>query len=496
MSSARHPTAGPVIDGKIHPVEPDRAVPIRNPARRSETVGHVAMAAPEDVGAAVGAAESASAIWAARSARERAELLLAAASAIEEGVDERAELLTREHGKPVGEARMDAGGAVKILRYYAGLAERFDPPEVTEDERGRVVRTRVPYGPTAVIAPWNAPVYLSFLMVAPALLAGNTVVIKPSEVVPLACTETLAIAATELPPGVLNVVLGDAEVGAALAEHPAIARISFTGSVPTGRALMRAAADSIKGISLELGGNDPALILEGARITDELVSELVKGVYTGTGQICYNVKRIYVHASHHDEFVERFAAAVDELVVGDGRDPRTTLGPLATEAQFRSVCALIDRTEREGAEVRRLGRKLDPGSWEDGLFLLPTVVTGVQPGAEIVTCEQFGPTVPILPFDELDEAVRLANASEYGLAASVWDDDVDHAFEVAERVDAGTVFVNVHRVGASDISMEFGGRRQSGLGRGHGYVALEEASEIKVIAQRTDLSAYRPHEGT
>lgn len=450
------------------------------------------MAAQEDVERAVRSSTVAYPVWASIAAEERAAMMLAAADALDASVEERARLLCQEHGKPLSEALMDAGGASKILRYYAGLAEQFATPVVTEDHRGRIIRRRIPYGPTAVIAPWNAPIYLSMLMIAPTLVAGNTVVAKPSEMVPLACFDTLETLAKHLPEGVLNVVFGDATIGAALAAHPAIARISFTGSIPTGRALLEIAAQSIKPVSLELGGNDPALILEGARITDELIDELVKGVYSGSGQICYNVKRLYVHTSHYADFVDRFCSAVDELVVGDGLAPETTLGPVATVPQHDAVTSLLRRAEEGGAEVHRLGRPLDASAWDDGLFILPSVVTRAQADAEIVACEQFGPTVPIVPFEEESEAIRLANASDFGLAASVWDEDVDHAFEVAEQVDAGSVFVNIHRVGASDVSMEFGGRRQSGLGRGHGYVAVEEASEIKVIAQRTDMSQYRP----
>lgn len=491
-----HATAPIVIGGRDRPLDERRRRAVIDPAHRDRIVGHVAMGTARDVDDAVAAATQALPSWRELTAVERADALCAAATAIEAEVDVRARLLTREHGKVLHEATHDAMGAVRILRYYAGLAERYDRPDVSDDERGRIIRTRTPFGVVAVIVPWNAPIYLGFLMLVPALLAGNTLVVKPAEEVPLALADTLRLLISRLPPGVVNVVPGvGEEAGRALSLHPDVRKISFTGSIATGQALMRAAASTIKGLSLELGGNDPAVILEGARITDELVSELVRGVYSGSGQICYNVKRIFVHRSHHDDLVARFTDAVNDIVVGDGLDPAATMGPVTTEEQFRFVTRLLERTSSAGGLVRTVGRKLDPAGWDDGLFLLPSVVTGVAPQEDIVTCEQFGPTVPILPFDDTEEAVVLANAGEYGLAASVWDDDVDHAFAVADRIDAGSVFVNIHRVGASDVCMEFGGVKQSGLGRGHAWIAVEESCQTKIIAQRCDLSAYGPPAG-
>lgn len=487
-------TAPIIIGGGPRPLDRSRAIEVIDPASR-EVVGHSAVAGPAEVDEAVTSAKEAFPAWGASSAAERAEHLRAAADAIAAGTADRARLLTREHGKVLWESNVDTEGAARILRYYADLADRYDTPDVIEDERGRVVTKRAPFGVAAVIVPWNFPVILGFLMLSPALLAGNTVVVKPPEDVPLAFTDTLRVLAASLPPGVVNVVPGvGRETGQALSEHPDVRKISFTGSIPTGQALMRAAASNIKSISLELGGNDPAIVLEGAHVDDALISELVRGVFTSSGQICYNVKRIYVHRTHHDKFVQAFVDAADGIVVGHGLDPRSTIGPLTTEAQFRFVTDLVERTRRTGATVRTVGQKLDPDRWDDGYFVLPSVVTDIAPGDELVTCEQFGPVVPILPFDDEDEVVHLANATDFGLAASVWDDDVDHAFAVADRIDAGTVFVNVHRVGASDLSMPFGGFKQSGLGRGHGYVAVEECSEVKVVAQRVDMSAYVPRE--
>lgn len=412
-------------------------------------------------------------------------MLLAAASELEATNAHRAELLTREHGKPLSEAGHDVGGAPRILRYYAGLASRYGTPDVSDGELGRIEKWRRPMGPMAIIVPWNAPVYLAYLMIAPALLAGNTLVVKPPSFTPLALTDTLAVLDSLLPDGVVNVVPGPGPtVGSALALHPEVRGIRFTGSTETGKQLMRQAAGTVKNIGLELGGNDPAVVLEGATISDQLVTEFVRGVYGGTGQICYNIKRIYVHRSRFEDFVGRFTQAVSEMVVGDGLDPTVDMGPLNNQPQYTFVTNLVERTRSRGADVVTVGIAHDEEAWDQGWFMRPSVVTGVSQDDEIVKCEQFGPVVPVLPFEHEEEAVRLANQTEFGLAASVWDDDVDHAFEVAGRIEAGTVFVNVHRVGASDVAMEFGGFKQSGLGRGHGWAALEESSELQVIAHR------------
>lgn len=467
---------------------PENSVPVINPARTEEVVGHVAIGAAEDVNDAVAAADEALPAWAALGVAERARLLLRAAEGIEAGVPDRSRLLTREHGKVLWESRADAMGAVRILRYYAGLAEKYAQDEVIEDERGRIVMTRRPMGVGAVIVPWNYPVLLAFLMIAPALLAGNTLVVKPSEVTPLALDDTLRVLTDELPSGVVSAVPGYGhQVGSALVRHSRVRKVSFTGSVDTGRAIMREASSNVKNLGLELGGNDPAIVLESASIDNEMISELIRSVFTSSGQICYGVKRIYVHRTHYGDFAERFTQAADEIVVGDGLDDRSTIGPLNNEHQFGFVRKLVEETEQSGATVRTVGRKLDPTSWDEGYFLLPSIVTGLDPGAELVTCEQFGPVVPILPFSDEEEAVRFANDTEFGLAASVWTDDIDHGFDVARRIEAGTAFVNIHRVGASDVSMPFGGFKQSGIGRGHGFVALEENSELQTLAHRIDM---------
>jgi aldehyde dehydrogenase len=464
-------------------------VPVPNPARRHEVVGEVAMGTAEHVDRAVRAARQAFPAWAALGPVERARQMAEVAAALDPHVPALAHLLTQEQGKVLWESRVDVGGAGHILRYYTTLADRLAADEVfRQDGRGTVWIGRRPMGVTGVIVPWNSPVYLAFLGIAPALLAGNTLVVKPSELAPLALGEVLAIVARHLPAGVVNVVPGAGEAGAAIAGHPEIRKVFFTGSTGTGRQVLREAAGNLKNVSLELGGNDPAIVLESATVTDRLVDELVQGVYSASGQICFAVKRIYVHQAHHREFVDRYLDAVDRIVVGDGLDPRATMGPVNNVAAFDRITALVERTRGQGATVHELGSRLDPDGWGDGLFLAPTVVTDIEPGADLVTCEQFGPVVPVLPFRDDEEALGMANDSEFGLGASVWSDDRGHALDVARRIESGSVFLNAHRIGVSDVSMPFGGFKSSGVGRGHGIPALEACTEMQTIADYVDVS--------
>ncbi|MET8354180.1 MULTISPECIES: aldehyde dehydrogenase family protein [unclassified Micromonospora] len=480
--------ASVVVAGEVLPSEYQ---PVHNPARTDEVVGTVAIGTADHVDRAVAAASAAFGAWSTASPYERADRLRAAAAEIAEHALDLSELLTREQGKVRWESKIDVGGAAHILGYYAGLADQLADDDVfRRDARGTIYTGRRPMGVTGVIVPWNSPVYLAFLGIAPALLAGNTVIVKPSEYAPLALGRVLDLLARHLPAGVVNTVPGGAEAGSAIARHPLIRKVFFTGSTATGQQVMRDAAGNLKNISLELGGNDPAIVLETARIDDTLVDELVRSVFTATGQICFDVKRIYVHESHYVDFVARYVAAADRIVVGDGLDPGTTMGPVNNRPQYERLQGLIERTRASGATVRTVGTRLDPAGWDRGLFLMPSVVTDVEPGAEIVGCEQFGPVVPVLPFTTDEQAVRLANDTEFGLSASVWSADRAHALGVARQLQCGSVFLNVHRMGASDVSMPFGGFKSSGIGRGHGMAALEACTETQIIADYVDVSAF------
>jgi aldehyde dehydrogenase len=276
--------------------------------------------------------------------------------------------------------------------------------------------------------------------------------------------------------------------GAALAAHPDIRRLSFTGSIESGKSVMRNASGNLKNLGMELGGNDPAIVLGDARITESLMSEFMAAVFSSSGQICYNVKRIYVERSVYGDFVEAFTETASRIVVGDGLDSRSTIGPLTTKAGFDRLVALRESAKSRGASVNIVGHRLDPAGWDAGYFMLPSIVTSIGARDELVTDEQFGPVIPILPFDRVDDAVAQANDTEYGLAASVWSADVERAREVARRLQAGNVFINVHRVGASPMEVPFGGMKQSGVGRNHGLRAVKDGMEEQAIIDFGDTS--------
>lgn len=479
----------PFIDGKD--IEDADRQEVRNPARRTEVVGHVASGTAGLVDAAVRAAQAAQHDWSRMSCADRADLLAEGADQIEELLADAAPGLTREHGKVLWEANKDISTAPRILRYYAREVREFSFESRERDERGLIIEHRRPFGVVGIIAPWNSPIPLCFLMTVPALVTGNTVVVKPAMEVPLTVVRALRVLASALPPGVLNIVLGGgAEAGQALVRHPGVRKISFTGSTLTGQAILVDCAHQIKNATMELGGNDAAVILPECPITDSLVDELIRGTFTTSGQVCYNVKRIYVHESAHDALVKRYTAAADEIVVGDGLESEVTIGPLATPAQFAKVNDLLEVTRISGATVTTVGRKHDPESWDGGHFIAPTVVTDIPQSAELVQTEQFGPVIPILRYGTEQQAIEMMNDTPFGLGGSLWTPEVDRALELANQIESGTVFVNLHRVGASDVSMPFGGIKESGMGRTHGRVAMEESCELQVFAHRPELSAF------
>jgi acyl-CoA reductase-like NAD-dependent aldehyde dehydrogenase len=468
------------VNGKS--VASDHYFEVRDPGNFSEVVGTVAAASARHVDDAVTAAYHAGHSWRNVPLRERLNLLLEAASAMEAIAEQLATTLVREQGILLVETVRDVANGVQTLRETAGIAEAFMQDETFEDGETLIRLEKAPIGVVAAIIPWNAPMGLAMTKVGPALACGNTLVLKPSPFAPIALSQALQVIAGFFPPGVVNIVNGDGECGPTLTRHPLVRKVSFTGSVATGKAVMAAAAESIKNIGLELGGNDPAIILDDAK-AEEVVPELIRRIFPRSGQVCYAVKRIYVPAALHDKFHEALCAGIDQLQVGYGLDPRATLAPVNNRNQFNFIQGLLERTRSSGATVRELGGKVDPATWNNGYYLRPAVISNVAPNAEVVTCEQFGPIIPLVPYRTEDEAIDMANSTEHGLASSVWTSDFDRGMQLAKRIEAGLTFVNSHaRTSLGDRHLPFGGVKQSGIGRVRTTIGMAEYIEYHAIS--------------
>lgn len=475
-----------IIDGEWREASGGRMYDVNNPAHPHEVVGRAALASRDDVRQAIEAAHRAFPAWAAMSYAERAERLTAAAAPLaadENRLQQMVRLFTREHGKILKES------AIEFSRFgdrfawpVAQAATLAEDRKLTGPPRDTII-TRQPRGVAAQIVPWNWPISLLGVKVPPALMTGNTVVIKLAEQSPLAPMQLLKILADGLPPGVINVIASPpSEIGDEMISNPLVRKISFTGSIKTGKHIMKVAADTLKAITLELGGNDAALVLDDAELDNEAIDRFVNGSFMTAGQICMAVKRIYVHRSRYDEFVEKFSAAVDRIVVGDGTDPSVTMGPLNNERQLKVVQDLIEDSRKTGATVRELGQIADRENYGEGYFQRPVIVTDCDEQSRIVQEEQFGPVVPILMFDTDEQAIREANDTEFGLCSSVWTADRDRAVSIARRLEAGYTYINGHGPMAQDHRGPFGGMKQSGIGRVLGFEGMNEFMEPHSIS--------------
>ncbi|MEU4655715.1 aldehyde dehydrogenase family protein [Streptomyces sp. NPDC023723] len=409
---------------------------------------------PDELDAVVGRAHAAWRGWrtdpAARSAALRA-----AADAVAAAGPELAPLLTREQGKPLAESYLEVDRTAARLRYFAELAPR--PRTITD---GRPVHSEIrwrPLGPVAGIVPWNFPLQLAAAKFAPALAAGNTMVLKPSPYTPLATRLLVSVVAGALPADVLTVVTGREPLGARLASHPGIRHVTFTGSGPTGRAVARGAADSLARVTLELGGNDAAVLLADVAV-ERIADRLFWAAYRNCGQVCMAVKRVYAPAGRYAEVVEALAERAKSVVVGAGLDPGTELGPVNNAAQLARVAQCTARALADGARAAAGGHRLD----RPGYFFAPTVLADVPAHSAVVTREQFGPVLPVLPYTDLDAAVDAANGTGFGLGGSVWGTDLDRAEEVAGRLECGTAWINHHA--ELSLAQPFAGVKESGVG--------------------------------
>ena len=436
-----------------------------NPARFTEVVGRVSTVDAAGASAAVEAAHTAFSAWRHVDVADRCAQLLVAADAVGATTEGLGPLLARELGKVVGDCRGEMGFASACLRSVAASAPGIVADRTVSDDAGRLTVQHLPFGVVAAIVPWNAPLILSILKVAPALACGNTAVVKPSPLAPLAVTRALRSIADALPLGVLSVIHGGAEVGETLVGHRLVRKVAFTGGGVTARLVGATAARAITPVVMELGGNDPAIFLDDAPFDGAAMERVVFGTFLTSGQVCMAAKRLYVPRARADEFTDAYVSAAERVLrLGDPLDPTVTVGPMASPQQRSFVADLVGDAASRGATIHELGTVADV-DLEGGWFLRPTLVTGVDDDWPIVADEQFGPTVPLCLYDDLDDAIARANDSELGLASSVWSADEDRAFDVAHRLEAGMTFINCHNRAGMSLRAPFGGVKQSGSGR-------------------------------
>lgn len=469
------------VDGGWHAAASMARVEVTDPAT-VEVWGSAPDCGPDDVEAAVRSADRAfrAGPWPRLAASHRAECLSRMAGLLEQRADELAWTISLENGSPLAETRGAAANAASILRYFATLASLLEAEDVRPNPGHpgleSVVR-REPVGVCALIAPWNFPINLVVTKLAPALLAGCCVVVKPAESTPLSVRFVVAAAAAAgIPPGVVNLVTGGAGTGEALVRHPLTAKVAFTGSTAVGRRIGAACGELLKPVTLELGGKSAALVLPDADL-DHLASVLVRSCLRNNGQTCYTAARMLVPAARHDEIADRVSAVVAAAPVGDPFHNATVFGPLATRAQYERVLGHLADARAEGAVVATGGRALDGPGW----FVQPTVLTEVTPSMRVAREEVFGPVLTLLRYRTIDEAVELANGTDFGLGGVVFSADPDAAVEVADRMDTGSVGINVF---ASNHAAPFGGRHDSGLGTEYGPEGLAAYLSLKSIHRR------------
>jgi acyl-CoA reductase-like NAD-dependent aldehyde dehydrogenase len=440
-----------------------------------EVVGRVAFGSPEDLDRAVARARAAQPGWAARSDAERVDLLLRAADAVEAAAEPLAELLSREQGKPLNgpNARFEVGACAAWLR--ATAATELPGGPVFDDADTHAVLHYRPVGVVGAIGPWNWPMMITVWQVAPALRMGNTVVVKPSEYTPLSVLALVRVLDSVLPADVLTAVAGEGDVGARLSGHPDVDKVMFTGSTATGQAIIRSSADTVKRLTLELGGNDAGIVLPDVD-PRAIAEDLFWGAFINTGQTCAALKRLYVHSDVYDEVCAALTDVARAMPMGRGLDEQNVLGPLQNRAQYEIVARLVDAAREAGAKILVGG---DPDPDAPGFFYPATLVADVDDDNPLVAEEQFGPALPIVRYADVDSAVAMANRLDVGLGASVWSSDREAARAVAARLEAGTVWINSH--GGVHPMIPFGGVKKSGYGLEFGVEGLKAVAVPQVI---------------
>jgi aldehyde dehydrogenase (NAD+) len=447
----------------------------------------------DDVAAAVEAAKRAfRGPWRALPAMGRAGLLRAVARKIAEHAEELATIECRDNGKPIAEARAgDLPSVSEMMNYWAGAADKIHGETIEVSKTSFNFTLHEPLGVVGLIVPWNSPLAILAAKVGAALAAGNTVVLKPAE---QASASILAIAplfdAAGFPPGVVNVVAGTgAEVGDALVSHPLVGRIAFTGGPEAGRMIAQKAAQHMKRVTLELGGKSPNIVFDDADL-DQAVKGVVAGIFAASGQTCVAGSRLLVQETIHDAFLERLRAFVADVRFGHPADPQTQIAPISTRPQMEKIRAYVDIARREGARLVAGGEPASVPGYPNGLFYRPTIFADVRNDMRIAQEEVFGPVLAVIRFRDEDDAVRIANDTQFGLAAGVWTQSMRRALAMADRVRAGTVWVNNYR--STSTTSPFGGFKMSGIGREGGIAGIREYMEVKSVWISTALEIPNP----
>ena len=453
-----------------------------NPATE-EVLTQVAEASPEDIDRAVTAArrafEDRKGPWRKLSASERGRLIWKLADLVEKNIDQLAQLETLDNGKPIFESRyVDMPMVVDVLRYYAGLATKIHGETVNTFETAFTYTLREPVGVVGLIVPWNFPLLLASWKLGPALACGNTVILKPAEQTPLTTLKLgeLVIEAG-FPAGVVNILTGGPETGKAIVAHPGIDKIAFTGSTAVGKEIMRGAADTLKRVTLELGGKSPNIVFADADL-DGAVKGAINGIFYGKGEVCNAGSRLFLESKLSDEFTEKLVARASKMRPADPLDPKSRLGAIVSQEQMQTVLRYIESGKKDGAQLVAGGNRVSVNGGK-GFFLEPTIFGGVKNEMQIAREEIFGPVLSVLTFDDVDEVVEQANNNPYGLAAAVWTRDLKKAHTVSRRLKAGTVWINTY--GLMDAALPFGGYKSSGFGRELGAHSIEHYTELKTV---------------
>jgi len=469
------------VDGESRPARDGRSFESINPTD-GRPWARVPEASADDVDEAVRAAHAAftGEAWSSLAASDRGLLLFRLADAIERDAERIGSLETRDNGKLYREMLIQLQLVPKWIRYFGGMADKVEGTTIPLD-RPSILNYTVPepLGVVAIITPWNSPVFLTMMAAAPALAAGNTVVVKPSEVTSASMLAVAELAAeVGFPPGSFNVITGLRDTGKALVEHPLVDKVSLTGGIEAGRAAGHAAIERLAPVTLELGGKSANIVFEDANL-EAAQAGVLAGVFAAAGQTCVAGSRAFVHESVYESFTEKLIERAGEIRIGDPMDAETQMGPIATDAQLAKVADFVDRARAEGAAVVAGGEPATVAGHETGYFWKPTIVAEATLDSHLAQNEVFGPVLALFPFGDEDEVVAAANSTRYGLAAGLWTRDVSRAHGVARRLEAGTVWVNMYRAMAPQSP--FGGYKESGIGRQNGINAIREYVQTKSV---------------